>query len=293
LNGEPVTIVTDHMSLKYINSQPVLSTRQDRWVEFLQEFDLVIKYRSGKENIAADALSRRADHNIKDEREDQADKIPQRVSYRLAGMVRLEESALLDEIKVATSKDENLQEAIRDPNQFGYSFQDGILKNQQGCIVIPEDRNLRTKLLQEVHDSPTGGHLGLEKTSTRLGRLFWWSGIRRECQDYVGSCVACQSNKASTQLPAGLLHPLPIPTRRWEQVSMDFVGPLPVTSRGNDFILVIVDKLSKMVHLTPCRTTVTAKQGEKSSVSTAFPHPLYRTVTRGSLAISGENCGAF
>ncbi|MCO5563017.1 hypothetical protein L7F22_016653 [Adiantum nelumboides] len=52
-------LVTDHKSLKWIFTQPELNMRQRRWVEFLQEFNFEIKFRPGKENQAADALSRR------------------------------------------------------------------------------------------------------------------------------------------------------------------------------------------------------------------------------------------
>ena len=52
-------LVTDHKSLKWIFTQPDLNMRQRRWVEFLQEFTFEIKFRPGKENQAADALSQR------------------------------------------------------------------------------------------------------------------------------------------------------------------------------------------------------------------------------------------
>jgi hypothetical protein len=149
---------------------------------------------------------------------------------------------------------------LADPSKFGFTLDGGLLRNQQGCVVVPDNRALRTKLLHEVHDTPTGGHLGIEKTFIRLSRYFWWARIRYEVQEYVKSCHACQSNKASNQAPAGLLHPLPIPTRNWEQVSVDFVGPLPPTSQANDFIMVVVDRLSKMTHFIPCKKTVTAPQ---------------------------------
>ena len=52
-------LVTDHKSLKWIFTQPDLNMRQRRWLEFLQEFELEIKFKPGKQNAAADALSRR------------------------------------------------------------------------------------------------------------------------------------------------------------------------------------------------------------------------------------------
>ena len=52
-------IHTDHESLKYLKGQNKLSKRHARWVEFIETFPYVIKYKQGKENIVADALSRR------------------------------------------------------------------------------------------------------------------------------------------------------------------------------------------------------------------------------------------
>ena len=58
LLGNHFVVVTDHNSLKYIHTQPTLSRRQARWVEFLAEFDFDVEYRPGKGNVVADALSR-------------------------------------------------------------------------------------------------------------------------------------------------------------------------------------------------------------------------------------------
>jgi hypothetical protein len=261
----PVTVITDHQSLKFINTQPILSGRQARWVEFLQDFDLVISYRAGSENVCADALSRRGDYERAAAQEDKDSELLSlkdrpRLRYALAAISSIQQPALMNEIRSATHESTLGQLMMKDPDGYGMRLIDGILYNPQDCIYVPDDQVLRTKILQEVHDAPTGGHLGIEKTLVRLGRLCWWPGMRKEVQDYVLSCVSCQSNKSINRLPAGKLQPLPIPNRRWEQVSMDFIGPLNVTKRGNDFILVVVDKLSKMAHFLPCKTTITAPQ---------------------------------
>ena len=52
--------------------------------------------------------------------------------------------------------------------------------------------------------------------------------------------------------------PLPVPDSIWEDISMDFVGPLPKTEKGHDFILVVVDLLSKMAYLLPCQSDIDA-----------------------------------
>ena len=112
--------------------------------------------------------------------------------------------------------------------------------------------------MREVHDGPTGGHLGREKTYARLTAQVYWQGVYHSVRDYVRSCVSCAQNKANQRTAADLLHPLPIPARRWETISLDFVGPLPKTKWGHDFLLVVVDKFSKLVHLIACTQEVTA-----------------------------------
>src|SRR4051812_30502312 len=60
LLGNRCEIFSDHKSLKYIFTQPDLNLRQRRWIETINDFDLTINYTPGKENVMADALSRKA-----------------------------------------------------------------------------------------------------------------------------------------------------------------------------------------------------------------------------------------
>jgi hypothetical protein len=91
-----------------------------------------------------------------------------------------------------------------------------------------------------------------------LNRDYYWPGLAKEVKEYIKSCLTCATTKSSNQRPAGLLQPLPIPSRRWEQVTFDLITALPKTKRNHTAIAVWVDKLSKMVHLAPCTTEVTA-----------------------------------
>jgi hypothetical protein len=75
-----------------------------------------------------------------------------------------------------------------------------------------------------------------------------------ELKSYVRSCDSCQRNKTSNQKPIGLLKPLEIPSERFEQVSKDFITTLPVTKENHDAVMVIVNKLTKMVMFIPTRT---------------------------------------
>ncbi|KAJ9531768.1 hypothetical protein QJQ45_021918 [Haematococcus lacustris] len=127
-------------------------------------------------------------------------------------------------------------------------------------------------LLHEAHDAHTAAHLGRAKTLERLQRHFYWPQMHKTVQEYVRTCDKCQRNKATNQLPPGLLQPLPIPSRNWQQVSMDFIGPLPATPRGHTMIFTVVDKLSKMIHLIPTTTTATAHDTARLFFDHIFKH---------------------
>ena len=58
---QPFTLLTDHDSLKYHKTMPNLTGRLARWVEKMAEFDYKLQHIPGKDNVVADALSRRAD----------------------------------------------------------------------------------------------------------------------------------------------------------------------------------------------------------------------------------------
>ena len=87
-------------------------------------------------------------------------------------------------------------------------------------------------------------HGGIQKTIARVCSNFTWDGLKKDVQQFVKECPVCQKVKYSTQAPGGLLQPLPIPIRIWEDLAMDFITSLP-TSEGYTTILVVVDRLSK------------------------------------------------
>ena len=251
VHGNKFRVITDHHSLKWIKSQPRLSRRQARWSEFLQEFEFDIEYKSGKQNVVADALSRHPDH--------EANAIE--VS-RLAVQPRL-----LESIKSSYNIDPACAEILKSNGTKAFQVKDGLIWKKQR-LYIPDDMKIRTELLSECHDAAISGHLGVHKTLQRVAKRFYWPNLQHTVREYVSSCQACQHNKPSNQQPMGLLQPLPIPERRWDVVTMDMIGPLPVTKNGYDTIVVFVDKLTKMVHYAPTVQTVDAPQLAKIFMNT-------------------------
>ncbi|KAJ8343397.1 hypothetical protein SKAU_G00307260 [Synaphobranchus kaupii] len=113
------------------------------------------------------------------------------------------------------------------------------------CLFVPS--NVRSQVLQWGHSSQITAHPGVHRTKEFLSRCFWWPGMERDVRKFVAACSICARNKGSQLPPAGLLRPLPVPSRPWSHIALDFVTGLPA-SQGNTAILVIVDRFSKAAH---------------------------------------------
>jgi hypothetical protein len=81
--------------------------------------------------------------------------------------------------------------------------------------------------------------------------------MKRDVTEYVALCDTCQRVKAEHQRPTGLLQPLKIPEWKWEEIGMHFIVGLPCTQSGHDSIWVIVDRLTKVAHFIPVKTSYT------------------------------------
>ena len=120
----------------------------------------------------------------------------------------------------------------------------------KGKVYLGSCDALKIAILQQVHDSPLGGHLGFLKTLHRVQKDFYWPGLRSDVKKHVRECDICQRLKYETYHVTRLLQPLPIPNKPWLDVSMDFVEGLP-KSQSKDVVLVVVDRLTKFVYLIP------------------------------------------
>ena len=149
--------------------------------------------------------------------------------------------------------------------KYKVTHSDSGLYMVQDRLVVPQ--LLQKQALHYCHDALSAAHFGVTKTLKQVERRFWWHTWRKDTQAYVAQCLLCARNKPIQQRPSGLLNPLPIPKGPWQSISMDFITNLPKTDKGNDCILTIVDRFTKMCHFVATTTTCTAEQAAQLCVS--------------------------
>ncbi|OWZ03524.1 Gag-pol [Phytophthora megakarya] len=145
-----------------------------------------------------------------------------------------------------------------------YSVNNGVLYNQtrddvNPRLVIPDNEDLKNRVICENHDVVTAGHPGYFKTYLGVQKKYYWPKMSKYIQRYVNTCELCQRNKARQTKPPGLLQPLEIPEGRWVDISMDFMTAFPRTTAGMDAVMVIVDRLTKRANFIATNTTATAE----------------------------------
>ena len=114
--------------------------------------------------------------------------------------------------------------------------------------VLP--RVLIPTVLQEVHNAPTGGHLGVTKTLEKA-RRFYWVGQRQDVEDWCCDCSMCVSRKSPLRTCHALMQ-VETARRPMQRIAMNILGPLPNPSRLNKYVLVISDYFTKRSKALPC-----------------------------------------
>jgi hypothetical protein len=109
----------------------------------------------------------------------------------------------------------------------------------------------RLALLRAYHEGLVGGgHFSFEKTFEKVRTHFYWKSLATDVHHFCTTCDICQRQRLKRRGKLEL-HPLPLPKKCWRQVGMDIAGPLPLSTRGNRYILVVVDYLSRYPETVP------------------------------------------
>ena len=210
-----------------------------RWVLLIQEYDLEVIHKPGKDNLDADALSRHP-----------------KVDSLLA-IDQINEDSLINSEQ---NNDPDIQTTIEliakksnDLHLRNFVVKNGLLyyqDNKTTRVVVPT--SLRSSLIQRAHASPTSGHMGYNKVLKKLKTKFYWPNMAKDISKFVRSCDVCQRIKVypSTEIPP---QPMDIPMAPFFKVAWDIVGPFQTSFDGHTHILVIVDHLTRWVEAYPLK----------------------------------------
>ena len=252
--GFPCKLITDHNPLTSLKGIKDVGGRLTRWLLFLQQFNLDFQYKPGRLHTNADTLSR----------------IPSRDNTVAAIEELISEDTLHTFLK-AQEEDpalgkviETLKNGTAVPSSTVSGLkktflQDGLLcrKFRASCsdsvctqLVVPKGHV--KIILENLHNE--SGHLGVQRTTEKVKERFYWPGYEMDIQNWVQDCQQCQKRNPSQPHPLAPLGSIKC-TYPCDVISWDIMGPLPLSTKGHKYILVITDLFSKWVEAFPLAVT--------------------------------------
>jgi hypothetical protein len=304
---DPIEVFTDHKNLEYFSTTKLLTRRQVRWSKYLNQFNLVIRFRPGRLGTKPDSLTRRWDVYPKGGNSDYAvinlnnlrpvfTQNQLRASLcasALAGPV-IRNAIVMDIAKLhsdivdALPLDTFSSGHLPEPSDPHWTLgSDGLLCCDDH-IYVPNSNDLRLHVLQYHHDHILSGHFGQNKTLQVIRQKYFWPNLQTFVQDYCKSCTTCMCSKAQRHKPYGTLQQLPVPEKPWSSISMDFIEQL-LASSGFTSILVVVDRFSKQSIFILTMDTITSAELAHLFVIHVFSKhgvPEHVTSDRGSKFVS-------
>ena len=228
-----------------------LTGRVARWYCTIQEFSPKFKYLPGRANVVADALSR----NVAVGAVNDSAPVPN-FTLKDLGNAQREHDVWAKVIYALESGEEDSLPRLPVPFSQFYLSPDNVLcrRNPQkgGPVkqhIIPEI--FVPVILRLVHDMPSAGHPGRDRTLQAARKAYYWPTMRIDIENYVSKCVSCAQHKGTANRPAPILE-YPLPERPWDIVSMDLLQ-LPKSQYGSQYLLVCVDHFSRFTVLSPLK----------------------------------------
>lgn len=277
LLGKEFILRTDHNSLRWLHNFQGLEGQLARWVEQLASFQYKIVHRPGKLHANADALSRLPAFSGRGlglaEGKTKLLVPPAQgqtvcVVQEGGGGAKITKSCVEDALVKAQGEDPELQLLIGfkkkgldlpgDANLQKYApvWSQMCMKDSRLVRIPPANsdaasqiqvilpRALVSQVLSQLHNTPSGGHLGVQKLQGKIKDRFYWPGWFNDVKQWCKQCADCASRKAQGSPPCAPLQ-IVLASRPYERVALDILGPLPETAGGNKYILVIGDYFSK------------------------------------------------
>ena len=277
LYGKRSTVRTDHDSLRWLLNFKNPEGQLAKWIEVLSTYDMEIHHRPGAQHKNADALSRHScgqcrGKEMKATLSALSNENETNEQQQQDCVLRNETLGELQQNDKDVSTIKQLIESNSRPDTTAMSFESSTVKalwSQRQKLVAENDilyrkwddekgttlqaivpLSERRKVLSYSHDHPTAGHLGIRKTLSKIGQAYYWPGLQQDVRHYVAGCEKCQTSKGPLKTPRA---PMQIvgASRPMERIATDILGELPLTDKGNRYILVVSDCFTKRTKAFP------------------------------------------
>lgn len=297
LLGRHFTIRTDHQALKWLHNCKDPSSRLIRWRLRLEEYQYTIEYTKGKDNTAADTLSRIhaitrdtvTNQLLQDFSNWQADEsippvlkiTPNQTNYYQITKLELgdfDESTWLkklNEISLTNNKigigDKLITEHEKNQIKTILTFMNDKIRPiifAWNPVQILTDEEIDT-IIKENHNDVIG-HFGVQRTYQRIKNAHKIPHLMKKIEQYIKICETCQTEKLTRIRPKEKPVITDTPFMPNDKISMDIIGPMPKTKQHNQFILSIHDELTKYLVLVPLKN-----QQTDSILNALLEHYIY------------------
>ncbi|CAK1585830.1 unnamed protein product [Parnassius mnemosyne] len=238
LEARNFAIYTDHKPISYAfkTRRDNCSPRQYRYLDYISQFTTDIRHIAGKENVVADALSR-------------IDEITEAINYE------------------ALARDQEIDLELQGLLKNGTGLRIEKLPNSNLYCDVSTGKNrpyitpkFRKQVFQKMHEL---SHPGTAATTKLITERFVWPRIKRDCKIWTKQCTDCQLSKVTRHTSAPLSN-FPIPSKRFSQVHIDLIGPLPYCN-GFRYCLTAIDRFTRWPEVYPL-PDITAESCAKAFV---------------------------
>lgn len=269
VEGTHFSVITDHYSLLWLQRMKEPSGKLARWAVKLQQFDFTLVHRKGKLNVVPDALSRMSQNNISeitvtDEHKD--------VFY----------TSLIDKITKAPDKYPLFQ--VKNNLIYKYTYNGIPFKSnlKEWKLFVP--KALRKSVMFTCHDPPDAGHFGFYKTFNKIKQSYYWPKMRQDILRYVRTCNVCAAQKIPTDGPKGLMGTQKNVRFPFQILAIDIIGPLPRSSHGNSYVLVVADWFTKysLIHPMRAATAINVVKFVENNVFLTYGVPQFIICDNGT-----------
>ena len=272
LLGRHFLLRTDHGSLTWLSNFKEPEGQLARWLERLQEYNFTIAHRPGKKHQNADSLSRRPctqcgreSHSV-DTTVIAAEvhtSIMTEKSQAELRKIQLDDGPVGFILKAVETGQRPSSDDVRGHgpdaqrlNQLWSKLllENGVLKrkyvdvNNTSYLQLVTPRAMQEEILQEIHAGELGGHLGEDKTLSKIEQRFYWPGMHKDVERWCRTCEACATRKTAPKKNRSPLQTIQA-GYPMQVVGVDIMGPLPESENGNLYVLVASDYFTKWVEV--------------------------------------------